>query len=711
MKKLELLDQNNRTVQLNKTVEKSLRRNDNDPLWYNNDIITFEDYDQNDRTTVSSGNINDHLSSPTLNVIDDGMNNTKIAHNILLVHNKNSKLQSNDKPMTTKFSIQNYAEPNRLLSPLMIDELEFVPIKNNHRPSTMMSLAQWKQKHHQQQQQQQNKNSTKPLVTSSPSPLNPLNPSKDHDGDEKDHQMPTSYAASSSSLFPSTHVPRISSQSPSITTTSSPFTSKSFDNRRSTVNIGHKSRIPTATTKAQLLLTNWPSMKQTTTTTTSMTNHTTMAQQQQFISTTIKPRHEGNEHMATWSGHGDDYHGQLITSNPINMDEDGDPSATLITENQSTTLINMPDRGTTIDENSYEMLKEFNEQLMQINRTTLNPIDLYNNDNNGEKQEPKIDDPSIIVFKNNHIKPFRRKPITQKPVTSRYTGRPPYATIFNYPTTTAMPPRRTSISFSNVAAVRVKQPEEIKSATLTVLDPPYPSSGIIQLPINTTIIHNNLLVPMKEGRPKPKYPLRTTTPYPIYPIMTGNHWHSQQTTTPPWFMTTVTTNAPDRFDIDEMIAVPSENNNYTIIQDDYNIFATTSSSYNITTTTSSPSTVEITKKISKSPTVYTYRPQKPTTTSTTTPKPSSHQPYKKRPSMFHAINAPPMPIIRPPASIVQSNHLFFTNVMSRLRKLWTSAMPNPMSGSSQSIIGLLRSTVYSLMVMLLPPIALMTFFV
>ncbi|XP_075590277.1 uncharacterized protein LOC124491548 isoform X2 [Dermatophagoides farinae] len=695
----------NQTVRLNKTIDKSSRRNDNDPLWYNNDIITLDDYDQNDQTTVS-GSISDHLSSPTLNVIDDGLNNTKIAHNILIVH-KNSKQQSNtknDKPMTTKFSIQTYGDPNRLSPPFMIDELEFVPIKNNHRPSTMMSLAQWKQKH----QQQQNKLSTKPMVvvTSSPIPSKPLKPLENQDDDD-DNQMPTSYAASSS-LFPSTHVPQISSSSSSfITTTSTSVTNKSFDNRRSTVTNG---RIPLATTKAQFISTNLPSMMITTTTIANLTTETA----QQFLSTTMRPQHDGNEQVATWSVHSDDYHGQLITSNPLNMDANSDPSVTLITENPSTTFT-MVESGTTMDDNSIEFLKEFKEQLQQYNRTTSNPIDLYNGPNNNydndemalEKQKQNLDDPTIIVFKNNHIKPLRRKPITQKPATSRYTFKPPYATIFNYPTTTAMPSRRTSISFSNIAGYRVKQPEEIKSATLTVIDPPYSASGIIQLPINTTIVHNNILVPMKEGRPKPKFPIRTTTSYPGYPIITGvggNNWQSQ--TTSPWFIPSVTTNAPDRFD-DEMMAIPSENN-YTMIQDDYNLFATTSSPYNMTTmttlTTEPPST--ITKKISKLPIVYTYKPQKLSTTSTTTPTPL----YTKRPSLFHAINAPPMPVIRPSASIVQSNHLFFTNMMSRLRKLWTSAIPNQMSGSSFSIVGFLRSTIYSLMVMLLPPIALMTFF-
>ena len=703
----------NQTVQFNKTSNKSSRRNDYDPLWYNNDIILLDDYDhENDHHTTVSGSLNDHLSSPTLNVIDDGLNNTKIAHNILIVH-KNSKLQSSSN--NDKFSVQTYAEPNRLLSPLIIDELEFVPIKNNHRPSTMMSLAQWKQKY-QQQQQQQNKYSTKPLevVTSSPTTSNSLKPSEDQNDNVDDNQMPTSYAASSSSLFPSTYVPRISSPSSSassITTTSSPVTKKSFDNRRSTVTIGHNNnRIPSTTTKAQLLLTNWPSMIITTAT---MTNQTSTVHGL-FASTTIKPQHDDNE-QATWNVHSDDYHGQLITSNPINMDNDGDSSATLITENPSTTLTNMIDvaDGATMDDNTFEMLKEFNEQLKEINRTTSNPIDLYNGQSNSndaeiaaEKQEPNLDDPTIIVFKNNHIKPFKKRPITQKPPTSRYTGKPPYATIFNYPTTTAMPSRRTSISFANVSGYRVKQPEEIKSATLTILDPPYSANGM-QLPINTTIVHNNLLVPMKEGRPKPKFPIRTTTTYPSYPIMTGSHWNSQ--TTPPWYMTTVTTNSPDRFD-DEMIAIPSENN-YTMIENDFNSFATAFQQYNLTTTTTiSPSTIAITKKIYKAPTVYTYRPQKLTTTTTTTTPRPSHQTHKKRPSMFHAINAPPMPIIRPPVSIVQSNHMIFTNLMSRLRKFWTSTFPAPMSGSPHSILGFLRSTVYSLMVMLLPPIALMTFF-
>lgn len=413
---------------------------------------------------------------------------------------------------------------------------------------------------------------------------------------------------------------------------------------------------------------------------------------------------------------------------------------------------------------------------------------LYHNEKDYPKEEEVFaskvipyDNESIIVFKNNHIRP--KQPIVNPQSSShyhhhhhhhlnghsgpnysskiRYTVRPPYATVFNYPTTkpTIVPTRKTSISIANVIGLRVKQPEEIRSATLTVLDPPYVPNSLMQLPINTTILHKNILVPMKEGRPKPKYPTRPTTMFPVYPVVAGvSNWQSQTTG---WVMPAMTTSPPET-----LLGLSSANINTSLPSNEH--FDSINSAALVTKNTTSLPVTLITKKIFKHPfnssslseaassftTSYHINkprlPPSPTTTkstpinlasfvTSTTPIPATssttstttstispfaihsyHSPKTtssttttttttttRRPSIFHAINAPPMPIFRPSDSFVPENQIW-NRWMSRLRKLWTTIQPN--ANGSVSLLTLLRSVIYSVMVVLLPPLALMTFF-
>ncbi|XP_053212765.1 mucin-5AC-like [Panonychus citri] len=79
------------------------------------------------------------------------------------------------------------------------------------------------------------------------------------------------------------------------------------------------------------------------------------------------------------------------------------------------------------------------------------------------------------------------------------------------------------LKVSHVIASKNKEPDEVKSSVLTVLDP---QNGSAHLPPNTSIVHRNVLVPYRPGRPKPA-PV-STTQYPIYPILAGiTNWPIQ----------------------------------------------------------------------------------------------------------------------------------------------------------------------------------------
>jgi len=54
----------------------------------------------------------------------------------------------------------------------------------------------------------------------------------------------------------------------------------------------------------------------------------------------------------------------------------------------------------------------------------------------------------------------------------------------------------------------------------------------MKLPPNTTIVHSNLIVPAKPGRPNPATsPAITTTQYPVYPVVAGiTNWPSHPPT-------------------------------------------------------------------------------------------------------------------------------------------------------------------------------------
>src|SRR5699024_5275361 len=165
------------------------------------------------------------------------------------------------------------------------------------------------------------------------------------------------------------------------------------------------------------------------------------------------------------------------------------------------------------------------------------------------KRRPGSSDEYPVIFKNNHGKPRPRpgyRPPSSATVTtpkSYMTAKPPYVTDF-YPTPLSV--KKPPITVPNIVGTRLKQPDNIE-ASLTVLDPPFLPNTFMQLPLNTTIIHKNLLVPMKEGRPKPQYPTARPSHNPVLPVLAGvSNW---QTATSPWGSPPIlmTTSSPHLF--------------------------------------------------------------------------------------------------------------------------------------------------------------------
>uniref|UniRef100_T1KT20 Uncharacterized protein n=1 Tax=Tetranychus urticae TaxID=32264 RepID=T1KT20_TETUR len=162
---------------------------------------------------------------------------------------------------------------------------------------------------------------------------------------------------------------------------------------------------------------------------------------------------------------------------------------------------------------------------------------------------PFFDDEVPILMSNNH----RKFPYT---LTTRNKLSSDYASYWTTPSTTALyndysmfqklptklpPNRRRSttttttpspamimgnkppLKVTHVIASKNKEPDEVKSSILTVLDP---HGGSAHLPPNTSIVHRNVLVPYRPGRPKPSP--ASTTQYPIYPILAGiTNWPIQ----------------------------------------------------------------------------------------------------------------------------------------------------------------------------------------
>lgn len=114
----------------------------------------------------------------------------------------------------------------------------------------------------------------------------------------------------------------------------------------------------------------------------------------------------------------------------------------------------------------------------------------------------------------------------------------------SYPSSSSPSPFTTSIvnvvsrpplRVTSVQGTHHKEPDNVKSALLTVLDPP---PGSHRLHPNTTIVHKTLIVPYKPGRPRPT--ASTVKPFPIYPMLAGitrrpplNHTTTTTTGAPP----------------------------------------------------------------------------------------------------------------------------------------------------------------------------------
>lgn len=88
-------------------------------------------------------------------------------------------------------------------------------------------------------------------------------------------------------------------------------------------------------------------------------------------------------------------------------------------------------------------------------------------------------------------------------------------------------PKRPPIRITHVNSNKVKQPDRVHSPPLMVMDPPFVPGLAMKLPPNTTVIHSNLIVPLKPGRPHLTQPT-TTTQYPVYPVVAGvSNWPTQ----------------------------------------------------------------------------------------------------------------------------------------------------------------------------------------
>ena len=426
-----------------------------------------------------------------------------------------------------------------------------------------------------------------------------------------------------------------------------------------------------------------------------------------------------NTMQTTWS--------EVITSKPIDAMLNGDRITTITETGPLTSTVPTNSKE---DDNSIELMKEYNQQHHHHNHhhqhqpqpqqqpkpvigqsNVVNKVNFYvdNVQKNGNSDHNSLKDDGIVIFKNNHGRP-RRPLSTIRPNMGKYgiTVRPPYVTDFYHPTTLSV--RKPAITVANIVSHRVKQPDDI-SASLTVLDPPFVPNSFMQLPLNTTIVHKNLLVPMKEGRPKPTFPSRPTTHFPVYPVVAGiTNWQSQTT---PWLLPAMTTSAPE-----DLFPLASN--------DEFKLHSTTS-------TPSPPKTIHqviavlapgqpipfdhsINKYKGTTSTKTSTTTTTTTSTTTTTPAPSTSAPSPPRPPSYpvatsagyvNAIYAPPMPMIRP-SQVLEAQSQTIVNWLKPLNKLVD--MITPSTYGAVSFLSLVKSALYTLMVMLLPPIALVTAF-
>lgn len=619
--------------------------------------------------------------SPTLNVIDVEPDNTKIAHNILVVKKTSPEQAKTTKPrpsqsttdLPTPTPVVIYTEvkhihynQNRLLEPLPSPlspakaEEEFVSIKNNHRPSAFMSFAKWKLK-----------NKMKTSTTTTTTPMTVSTSVKWHDDrmpdgnqldSDKNGSSGNQINPSSQSVSSSATLPFITSSSSSATTpaTHLPITMSLID---LTSSKGANTHWPMAINQSVLTTgqqDSRPTIIDSTPTVTIASNRVTEFDLPELLET--KPT------AAIWD--------EPIAGNLFD----------------SVTTTEMPPTEFTSAE---LMLTEFEgKEHVTFNSpfsllTSPSPLTTeakaiqYNSYYTPQNKD------SIIIFKNNHGRPRRPLPPRQGQPAVKFTPRPPYIANFNQPTTQKT---KTSITVANVVGHRVKQPDEVHSGSLMVLDPPYVPNGFMQLPVNTTIVHKNLLVPMKEGRPKPSYPIRPTTTFPVYPVVAGvNKWHQSTQWVPPITITTSATplaSLPDRWD-----DIGSASNTTTAFDD-----SSVHSMFNSSSTTTLPASLVATSGTSAM--ITTKRPTKPPS------RPIVHHPAITNVSHVNAINAPPMPAYRPSHSIDSSTQRVIQWV-NRFRNMF--GLIRPATGGA-SFLSMVRSVFYTIMVMLLPPLAFMTVF-
>ena len=761
--------------------------------------------------------------SPSLNVIDLEPYNTKIAHNILIVrkpgtsfNNINNSIQnlpvitlSTPGPVIISSEIKNVNSNQNLPTNISTNSinaavkikssssirddsiLEFVSIKNNHRPSTFVSLAKWKLKN---KDKLINTSTTEVKIeTSTPAaaisnalpwkrPQQQQVVSSNHHTVNPDlnvittlvttRKLPTyspkpttmsiiSWSSSSTSPLSTTSITTVASASASMPTESVSSiklfsvnsnissSSNSSGNKLSEVNkFNH-----TLTNSQSELITNlttvsamneedfWSSFA----TENPMTTMFTTGSVTEFdLPITQFSSTDSNKGTQSWektnnSAHNSEgaqlttgekktaWSGAIITSKPLGV------NSTNNTASSATKTWTGPTSGKE-DDNSIELLNEYqeNKQSLQTSISTgthslpiENKVDsevnFYHNNGHQQYHEQKHQqmkhnvqknsmDDGVVIFKNNHNRP--KRPLRPLSTTNKYmqvTGKPPYITDFLYPTTISV--KKPTITVANIVAHRVKQPDEVQSASLTVLDPPFVPDSFMQLPLNTTIVHKNILVPMRDGRPKPSYPSRPTTHFPVYPVVAGvSNWQSQTT---PWILPVMTTSSPDK--LDGLMSSTQDKTNFSVTEEEFKWYtSTTVPSKTISkvisvfpnksyTVTSSIDRVGTTSKMAT--TTTTINPLLHATSSSTI-RPASY-PVATSSGYVNAIYAPPMPVFRPAHSL-ESGQAVSNWFLQPLNKLLNLIAPN--QAGSVSFMSVIRSVLYTLMVMLLPPLALMSAF-
>ena len=740
-------------------IDRFIRRNDDS--WPNR-----IDNDMPLNVSLKSSEDNAPYLSPTLNVIDLEPDKTKIAHNILVVRKSGkpasehytdadnshdllpTKLQT-PAPVLVLSEIKSFG-PNRETTimtvqtttsttarPSLVDsDLEFVPFKNNHRPSVFMSLAKWKLKNKDKLitsttakmenstplpsstvPKDQQVASTHLLIANSSSPVTKPSITKST-ATESTIQWQSSFK---SSMQPSTstefHTPSTKWSSTVASATRSKPTVRTTITSQSESVADLTTREQWSTVSALSQDDFWSSWSATEN---PMTTVFTSGNVTEFDLPVTRPSTDANESTQSWKTHNGDgvqstngwkdtAWSELITKRPLNATSTGDRSATTNTSTVSTGTLED-------DDNSIELLKEYQYRQTNTPTTTHSTIiadkgtekaNFYLNNAHSQhhqhKQPQHSMNDAVVIFKNNHGRP-RPRPIstsTSRPLstTSKFiTAKPPYVTDFFYPTTISV--KKPAITAANIVAHRLKQPDEVQSASLTVLDPPFVPNSFMKLPLNTTIVHKNILVPMKEGRPKPSYPLRPTTQFPpVYPVVAGvSNWQIQTT---PWILPSMTTSSPDILPV----------RNFT--SEDFKMYTTSTPAPTPTKTIikiisvrpiqSGSSSIDRVSIVHPSTSTTTAAP---VATSSTSHRPPSY-PVATAAGYVNAIYAPPMPVLMPSHSIDSSNQAGSVWVRP-FRRLVNMIAPNQ---SSVGFMSLVRSVLYSLMVLILPPLALMSVFI